>query len=156
MKTVVPTRYAENRKARFDYEILETFQGGLVLEGQEVKSIRTGGARLDGAYLALTRGELWLIGAHVRTYTKATKTEGYDPDRSRKVLVSRKELAYLAAKTQEKGLTLVPFSLYPSGHRIKVSFSVCRGRKSHDKREKLKNRDLDRELQRNLRGRDIE
>lgn len=156
MKTAVPTRYAENRKARFDYETLESFQGGLVLEGQEVKSIRQGGARLDGAYLVISRGELWLIGAHIRTYAKAGNIENYNPDRSRKVLVQGKELAYLAGKTQEKGLTLVPFSLYPSGHRIKVSFSVCRGRKAHDKREKLKNRDLDRELQRNLRGRDVE
>lgn len=156
MKTAVPTRFAENRKARFDYEILESFQGGLVLEGQEVKSIRQGGGRLDGAYLVISRGELWLIGAHIRPYAKAAKTETYNPDRSRKVLVQAKELAYLAGKTQEKGLTLVPFSLYPSGHRIKVSFSVCRGRKAHDKREKLKNRDLDRELRRNLRGRDIE
>jgi SsrA-binding protein len=156
MPPVAPTRYAENRKARFEYETLETFQGGLVLQGQEVKSIRTGGAKLDGAYLAITRGELWLIGAHIRKYAKATKIEDYDPDQSRKVLVHKKELAYLAGKTQEKGLTLVPFSLYPSGNRIKVSFGVCRGRKAHDKREKLKNRDLDRELQRNLRGQDIE
>ncbi|MCC7357094.1 SsrA-binding protein SmpB [Candidatus Uhrbacteria bacterium] len=150
MKSVAPTRYAENRKARFEYEVLETFQGGLVLQGQEVKSIRTGGAKLDGSYLAISRGELWLIGAHIRKYAKTNNTEDYDPNQNRKVLVHKKELAYLGEKIQEKGLTLVPFSLYPSGNRIKVSFSVCRGRKTHDKREMLKNRDLERELQRNL------
>ncbi len=156
MKMAAPTFFAENRKARFEYETLETAQGGLVLTGQEVKSIRNGGAKLDGAYLTLSRGELWLIGAQIRKYEKAYNLLGYDPGRSRKVLVTRKELAYLAGKTHEKGLTLIPFSLYPSANRIKVSFGVCRGRKTHDKREKLKNRDLDRDLRRQLRGRDVE
>ena len=141
-------RFAENRKARHDYETLESYDGGLVLVGQEVKSIREGGAKVDGAHLIVQRGELWLIGAHIRPYTRSANIEGYDPARSRKVLVHKKELLHLAGKTREKGLTLVPFSLYPSGRQIKLSFGLCRGRKAHDKREKLKARDIDRETRR--------
>lgn len=138
--------YAENRKARFEYETLEKFEGGLALTGAEVKSVREGGARLDGSYLKPLRGELWLLGAQIRRYSKMSGQAEYVPDRSRKVLVHAKELAYLAAKTQQKGLTLVPFSLYPSGRRIKVAFGLCRGRQSHDKREVLKQRDLKRQI----------
>lgn len=149
-------RFVENRKARYDYEILEKFEGGLELTGQEVKAIREGGAKLDGAHLIVSRGELWLLGAHIRPYSKASKIEGYEPDRSRKILVHKKEQRYLMGKTQVKGLTLVPFSLYSSGRRIKLSFALCRGRKTHDQREKLKLRDLDREVRRHLRGQDVE
>ena len=138
--------YTENRKAHFDYETLEKYEGGLQLTGAEVKSVREGGARLDGSYLKPLRGELWLVGAQIRRYSKSNPLVPYDPSRSRKVLVHAKELAYLAGKTQQKGLTLVPFSLYPSGRRIKVSFGVCRGKKSHDKREAIKQRDSKRQV----------
>ena len=148
-----PSRFAENRKARYDYENLETFEGGLVLTGQEVKSIREGGAKIDGAYLTLSRGELWLTGANIRPFAKAGNAQDYDAARWRKVLVHKKELAHLIGKTQEKGLTLVPFSLYASGRQIKLSFGVCRGKKTHDKRETLKKRTIDREITRHLRGR---
>ncbi len=148
--------FTENRKARHEYEVLETFQGGLELNGQEVKSIRDGGAKIDGAYVTVSHGELWLVGAHIRPYVKAASIIGYDPYRARKILVHKKELVYLAGKTQEKGLTLVPFSLYPARHRVKLSFGLCRGRKTYEKKEKLKARDLDRDVQRVLRGHDIE
>ncbi len=146
MKPPGQTRFTENRRARYDYETLEKYEGGLVLTGREVKSIREGGARLDGAHLTVSRGELWLMGAYIRPYSKAGRPDSYDPARSRKVLVHKKELAYLAGKTQQKGLTLVPFSLYPSGRQIKLSFGLCRGRKAHDKRERLKAKDLDRSM----------
>ncbi len=146
--------YAENRKARHDYDTLETFEGGLALKGNEVKSIRDGGAKLIGTYLQVFQGELWLIGAHISAYKKQGIRDGYDPDARRKVLVHQKELAYLAGKTQQKGLTLVPFSLYSSGRRIKLSFGLCRGKKAPDKREKLKARDIARQTARFLRGRD--
>jgi SsrA-binding protein len=149
-------RFAENRRARYDYETLETFSGGLVLSGAEVKAIREGGAKLDTAHLIVRNGELWLIGAHIRRYAKAAPDPAYDPARTRKILVRKKELAYLSGKTQEKGLTLVPFSLYPRRHQVKLSFGLCRGKKTHDKRDALKARDLDRETRRVLRGRDIE
>lgn len=156
MKAEAPTRFAENRKARHDYDILETYEGGLELTGQEVKSIREGGAKLDTGYVTISRGELWLLGAHIRPYSKAGKLEGYDPDRSRRILVHHKELVSLMGKIQQKGLTLVPFTLYPRGRQIKLSFGLCRGRKAHDKREKLTSRDLDRSVQRHLRGEDVE
>jgi SsrA-binding protein len=148
--------FAENRKARHEYETLQSYEGGLELTGQEVKSIREGGAKLDGGYVRIAKGELWLVGAHIRPYSKSSKNEAYEPDRDRKILVHAKELAYLAGKTQEKGLTLVPFSLYPRGRQIKLNFGLCRGRKAHDKREKLKSRDLDRDIRRHLRGEDVE
>jgi SsrA-binding protein len=148
--------FAENRKARHEYEILEKYEGGLELRGSEVKAIREGGAKLDGAYVKLLKAECWLIGAHIRPYTKSARNEELDPDRSRKILVHKKELHDLFGKTQQKGLTLVPFSLYPSGRQIKLSFALCRGRKDHDKREKLKARDLDRDVHRHLRGEDVE
>jgi len=156
MKQEAPKFFAENRKAGYDYLILEKYQGGLALTGGEVKSIREGGARLDGAYLTITRGELWLLGAHIKPYSKAGKAQIGDAERSRKVLVHKKELLNLAGKTALKGLTLVPFSLYPAGHQIKLSFALCRGRKAHDKREKLKTRDLDRQVRRVMRGEDVE
>ncbi|MFA6429592.1 MAG: SsrA-binding protein SmpB [Patescibacteria group bacterium] len=138
--------YTEHRKARFEYETLEKFEGGLALTGAEVKSIREGGAKLEGSYIKPLRNELWLIGAQIRAYSKDGNREGYDPARSRKVLVKKNELLTLLGKIQQKGLTLVPFSLYPSGRRIKVAFGLCRGRKAHDKREALKTRDLKRQI----------
>ena len=138
--------YAENRKARHDYETLETFEGGLVLTGAEAKSVREGGAKLDGSYVKPFRGELWLVGAQIRRYSKAGDQGEYDAARDRKVLVRAKELEYLAGKTQQKGLTLVPFAFYPVGRRIKVSFGLCRGRKTHDKREAIKKRDIERQI----------
>ncbi len=146
--------YAENKKARHDYFALETFEGGIVLSGQETKSVREGGAKLQGAYLVIRGSEVWLLGCHIGAYSKAGKIEGYDPVQTRKILLKRQEIAHLAGKTQEKGLTLVPFSLYPRGHRVKLSFGLCRGKKAYDKRETLKARDLDRSTRRVLRGED--
>jgi SsrA-binding protein len=140
--------YAENRKARHEYQILETFEGGLILTGAEVKSIREGGAKLDGAYVKPLVDRLALVGAHIRPYSKISSREGYDPDRTRTVLVSKKELRQIRAKIQQKGLTLVPISFYPVARRIKVSFALCRGKKTHDKRESLKERDVMRRVRR--------
>lgn len=156
MKQVAPKNFTENRKARHDYESLEKYQAGLVLTGGETKSIREGGAKLEGSHLVLHGGELWLLGTHIKPYSKAGRIEGYDPTRSRKVLIHKKELRYLAGKIQEKGLTLVPFSLYASGRQIKLSFGLCRGRKAHDKREHIKSRELDRQAHRVMRGEDVE
>jgi len=140
--------FTENRKARYDYETLETFEGGIVLSGQEVKSIRNSGANLTGAHISLQNGELWLKGAHIAPYAKAGTLEGYDPMRARKVLIRTREIQALIGKMQQKGLTLVPFALYPHGRHIKLRFSLCRGRKAHGKKELLKRRDITRELQR--------
>lgn len=150
----VVTSFAENRKAHYEYETLEKFDGGLVLTGQEVKSVRDGGARLDGSYIKIVGGELWFIGLKISPYKKAGPIKDYDPEARRKILVTKKQLTDLLGKTQQKGLTLVPFSLYPSGRRIKVAFGLCRGKKTHDKKEKLKEQDVMRQTQRFLRGRD--
>ncbi|MFH1620712.1 MAG: SsrA-binding protein SmpB [Patescibacteria group bacterium] len=156
MKHNTGQRFADNRKVRYDYEILEKFDGGLVLSGQEVKAIREGGAKIDGAHVAMSRGELWLLGSHIRPYSKSGSRETHVADRSRKILVHKDELKYLLGKTAIKGLTLMPLALYPSGRQIKLSFALCRGQKAPDKREKLKSRDILREVHRQLRGRDIE
>jgi len=156
VKQEAPKSFTENRKARFEYETLEKYQGGLELNGSEVKSIREGGAKIEGAYLTIMRGELWLVGAHIKPYSKAGKANPFDAVRNRKVLLHRKELLNLAEKTSQKGLTIVPFSLYPAGHRIKLSFGLCRGRKAHDKRDELKKRDVDRQVRRVMRGEDVE
>ncbi|HWR00011.1 MAG TPA: SsrA-binding protein SmpB [Candidatus Methylomirabilis sp.] len=142
--------FTDNRKARYDYETLESFDAGIVLSGQEVKSIRGGGANLTGSYLTLAGGEIWIKGMRIAPYSKAGKLEGYDPTHPRKVLLRKREIMSLLGKTQQKGLTLVPLFLYPRGRQIKLRFGLCRGRKAHDKKEKLKARDIGREVQRDL------
>lgn len=142
--------FAENRRARHDYEILETFEAGLQLLGHEVKAVREGNAKLVGAHLAFDNGELWLRGTHIAPYSKSGGLKDYDPERPRKMLLLKRELDSLEGKLRQKGLTLVPLSLYPRGRHIKLSFGLCRGRKAHDKREKIKKRDLDREMRASL------
>lgn len=142
--------FADNRKARFAYETLESFDAGIVLSGQEVKSIRGGGANLTGSYLSFADEELWIREMRIAPYSKAGRLEGYSPTRPRKILMRKRELMSLLGKTRQKGLTLVPLSLYPLGRHIKLRFGLCRGRKAHDKKEKLKLRDLDREAKRAL------
>ncbi|MEI7741490.1 MAG: SsrA-binding protein SmpB [bacterium] len=137
---------AVNKRARLDHEILEKYEAGIVLTGAEVKSLRAGNAKLQGTYITVARGELWLIGAHIGKYVGAGAQEGYDPTRSKKLLVHKKEMLGLAGKIQQAGLTLVPLELYTAGRRIKLSFALARGKKLHDKREDLKRRDLDRDI----------
>ncbi len=136
----------EHRKARHDYEILETFEAGLVLTGDEVKSIRGGRMKLDGSYVRLMSGELWLVGAHVGRYEKQGHPDAVEVDRRRKLLVRKRELAYFQEKLEQKGLTLVPLRVYPRGRRLKLVFGLARGKKTHDKRETLKKRELNRRL----------
>lgn len=142
---------AINKRARFDYEILTKYEAGVVLTGAEVKSLREGNARLQGAYITIMRGEMWLIGAHIGKYSPAGTQENLDTSRSRKLLVHKKELLELAGKMQQKGLTLVPLELYTAARRIKLSFALCRGKQLHDKRESIKRRDLNRDAQRGFR-----
>ncbi len=140
--------YAENRKARHEYTSLETFEGGLALTGAETKSIRDGGAKLAGSYLSIRNGECWVYGLSISAYAKQGSRIGHEPDRPKKVLLHKKELAYLAGKTEQKGLTLIPFSVYASGRRIKLNFGLCRGKQAHDKRDALKERDIQRQFNR--------
>jgi SsrA-binding protein len=141
---------AENRKAKFDYNILETFQAGLVLNGQEVKSIRLGRMNLTGSYVILQKGELFLVGSQVPPYQPKNASAGYDAGRSRKLLVRKQELNSLIGKSRERGLTLLPLKVYTQKHKIKLEFALAKGQKKYDKREKIKKREAEREIEREM------
>ncbi|MEK7606564.1 MAG: SsrA-binding protein SmpB [Patescibacteria group bacterium] len=141
----------ENRKARFDFEMLERFEAGLELTGAEVKSLRKGQATLDGAYVIVRGNEAYLVGMHIAPYQPKNTPEDYDPLRPRRLLLARKEIDTLAGEEHQKGLTIVPQSVYNKGRYIKVSIAVARGKKKADKRETLKRREADRDIQKTLR-----
>ena len=136
--------FAENRKARHDYTVLETIECGIVLTGTEVKSVRQGQVSLSGSYGAVLKGELWLLGADIAAY-KFGNRFNHEPKSQRKLLVHAKEIADLRLKTEAKGLTLVPLKLFLKHGKIKVDLGVCRGKQLHDKREALKKKDLRRD-----------
>ncbi len=142
----------ENRKARHDYEIFETYEAGLVLTGSEVKSLRVGRANLKDSYARVDRGEAFLLNAHISAYAAASQF-GHEPERNRKLLLHRAEIDKLTAKAQERGLTIVPLKLYFKNGRAKVLLGVGRGRKAYDKREAIKRREVDRETDRAMRVR---
>jgi SsrA-binding protein len=135
---------AENRKAAFDYHLLETFEAGLVLAGTEVKAIREGGVNLRDSYCRLEGGEAYLLGAHISQYSHGGSAS-HDPTRARKLLLKRDELNKLLGKTTERGLTIVPLRMYFKKGRIKVAIALAKGKKSYDKRETIRRREADRE-----------
>jgi SsrA-binding protein len=143
---------ATNRKARHDYHVEETFEAGIALQGNEVKSIRQGQASLRDGYAAFEQGELFLLNCHVNPYEQAGKFHA-DPLRPRKLLMRREQLRRLIGKVEEKGLTLVPLSLYLKGPYVKVSLGLARGKKEYDRREDIKAREAEREVARASRGR---
>lgn len=144
---------ASNRRALHDYEILEKVEAGLVLLGPEVKSLREGRANLSDAYAVLRRGEAYLVNAHVSPYAQASR-ENPDPRRERKLLLNRSEIQRLAGKVAERGLTLVPLSLYFKNGRAKVELGLARGKRVYDKRQTLKRREQEREIERAVRDRE--
>lgn len=135
-----------NKRARFDYEILETYEAGVVLSGQEVKSVRGGNVSLAGAFVTIRENEAWLTNAHIGAYAKAGPLPGYDPTRSRKLLLQRHEIATLLGKRKQAGLTLLPLSLYTKRNHLKLEIGLARGKKKYEKRETIKKRDVDREI----------
>ena len=139
--------FAENRKARHDYTVLETIECGIVLTGTEVKSVRHGEVSLSGAYGAVLKGELWLLGADIAAYRFGNRFN-HEPKSQRKLLVHAKEIRELQLKTEAKGLTLVPLRVFLKHGKIKVDLAVCRGKQLHDKRDALKKKDLRRDLER--------
>ncbi len=141
-----------NRKARHDYDILESFETGIVLKGSEVKSLRLGNANLQDSYAALKNGEIWLTGMHISPYEQANILN-HDPLRERKLLLHRKEIRKLIGKTSEKGLTLVPLKVYFKEGRAKVELALCRGRRSYDRREAIARRESEREIKRHMAAR---
>jgi len=149
-------KYAINKKVRFDYEILEKIEAGLVLSGAEVKSIRSGNISLKGAYVTLKSSgknpEAWLINAHISPYKPAGDQPSYDPDRSRKLLLKKREINYLIGKKKEQGLTLVPLSVYNKKHRIKIEVGLAKGKKKYEKRDVIKKRESDQKIRRALKN----
>jgi SsrA-binding protein len=148
---------AQNRKARHDYHIEDTYEAGLVLTGTEVKSLRAGRASLVDGFATIKDGEAWLNNVHIPEYTEGTWTN-HEPRRSRKLLLHRQEIARLLGKTQESGHTLVPLSLYFKDGKAKVEIALARGKKLYDKRQSLAERqaarEMSRELGRRAKGRD--
>ncbi len=144
--------FTENRKAYFNYEILEKFEAGLVLLGTEVKSIKSGRINLAGSYVVF-RGpnpELFLIGAKVPAYQPKNAPVDYNSERPRKLLLNKKEINYLVGKAKERGLALIPLKVYEKGGKLKLEFGIGKGKKKFDKRENIKKREIDREINREL------
>ena len=146
-----PRPVAQNRRARHDFEVLDTFECGIVLAGSEVKSLRDGKVQLRDAFARVINGEVWLYGVHVAPYAHANGFGAVDPDRARKLLLHRHEIAELHARTSQDGLTLVPLSIYFVDGRAKLELAVARGRKTYDKRHAIAACDAERESQRSAR-----
>lgn len=139
---------AQNRKARHDFEVLDTFECGIVLRGSEVKSLREGKVQLRDAYARVEDNEVWMLGVHVSPYAFASGFGGHDPDRRRKLLLHRRQITELAERTQKDSLTLVPLSIYFVDGRAKVELALARGRKNYDKRHAIAARDAARDVER--------
>jgi len=143
---------AENRRARHDYQLLDRYEAGIVLTGTEVKSLREGRAMLQQAYADVRGQEVWLVGAHIAEYAQGN-VHNHEPDRDRKLLMHRNEIASLIGKTRERGFTLVPTRMYWKNGRAKVELALARGKELHDKRRDIARRDADRQIERALRSR---
>jgi SsrA-binding protein len=143
---------ASNRRARHDYEIIDTYEAGLVLQGSEIKSIREGHVQLKDSFAHVRDGEMFLIGSYIGPYAFSAGG-GHEPERSRKLLLQRRQINRIASELAEKGLTLIPLRMYLKKGKAKVELGLARGKRTIDKRETIKQRDLDREMERALRGR---
>lgn len=141
---------AENKKAYFNYNILEKFEAGISLVGQEVKSLKTRGVNLAGSYVIIKNEELFWVGAKIPPYQPKNAPSDYAPERSRKLLLRKKEIKRLIGKSKEKGLTLIPLRVYTKNTKIKLEFGTAKGRKKIDKRELIKKREIERSIEREL------
>ena len=142
----------EHKKARFDYEILDELEAGLQLLGHEVKSLRAKHGKLEGAHIIVRGGEAYVVGMSIPPYQAANTDKEYEPERTRKLLVHKKELLKLSDADGQKGLTIVPISVYNKGSKLKMRVAIARGRKQFDKRAVLKERDTKRDIQRTLKN----
>ncbi len=138
---------AENRKARFDYFIEETYECGIALEGTEVKSVKNGNISFPDSFAEIKDGEVWVKNFHISEYAYSS-IFNHNPDRPKKLLLHKEEIKRLNRKVEEKGYTLIPIEFYLKNGRVKVALGVCKGKKQYDKRATIKDRDLNRELQR--------
>ncbi len=145
--------FAENKKAYFDYQILEKLEAGIALQGQEVKSIKTRGVNLAGSYVIVKDEELFWVGAKIPPYQPKNAPQDYDPERSRKLLLKRREIKSLIGKSKEKGLTFIPLRVYTKNTKIKLEFGTAKGKKQTDKRESIKRREIQRNIEKELKSR---
>ncbi len=141
-----------NKKAKFNYEILETFEAGIELLGSEVKALKAKHGNIDSAYVIVRGGEAFLVGSEVPLYQPKNTSESYNKDRNRKLLLTKKELERISNEEEKKGLTVVPLSLYNKGRHIKIELAIVKGKKKFDKRQTLKKRETDREIRRTLKN----
>lgn len=142
----------EHKKVRLDYEILEEFEAGLELFGHEVKSIRGKHGKLEGAHVIVRGGEAYVVGMQVPPFQAANTHKEYDPERTRKLLLTKKEIRLIGEAESQKGLTVVPISVYNKGRNLKVKIGIARGKKKFDKRADLKKRDVERDIRRTLKN----
>jgi SsrA-binding protein len=147
-----PGTVAENRKARYDYEIEERYEAGIVLTGSEIKSVRGGKINLRGSYARIVNGEVLLYDAHISPYEQSGKFFNHNPTRPRKLLLHRREISRLLGQVREKGLTLVPLRVYFKDRRAKVEIGVARGKKLYDKRQDVAKRDAQRDIERTMKA----
>jgi SsrA-binding protein len=140
--------YVQNKKAHFDYEFLEQYEAGVVLHGHEVKALRANKASLNGAYVVIRGGEAFLVNASISPFQVANTPKGYDPERARKLLLSKKQIAELELGSEKQGLTIVAVRWYNNKRNIKLGIALARGKKKADKREALRERDSKREIDR--------
>lgn len=145
-----PMDLVSHKRARFDFEILESVEAGIELLGTEVKSLRAKRGKLEGAHIVIRGGEAFLVGAEIPAYQMKNAPPGYDPDRARKLLLTTDQIQEIAHKNEQKGLTLIPLSLYNKGRLLKLSIGIARGKKKTDKRETIKKREADRDMNREL------
>jgi len=144
----------QNRKARHDYHIMTSYEAGLVLKGSEVKSCREGKANLKDSHARIKDGEVYLVNAHISPYTYANQLN-HDPLRARKLLLHKREIKKLYGKLMERGFTLIPLKMYFKNGKVKVEMAVAKGKKTHDKREAIKQKDFAREAEKEFRGKNI-
>lgn len=146
--------YAYNKRAGFDFELLETFEAGIELLGTEVKSVRAGHMSLRGAFVTMHNGSAFLTNANIPPWQAANTPASYDPTRSRQLLLNASQLDYLIGKTAEQGFTVVPVRVYPKKSHIKVEIALAKGKKAYNKKEKKKEQDIQRDIERLLRGKE--
>ena len=147
------TTYAHHKRAHFDFDILNTYEAGLSLLGTEVKSIRKGQVKLDGAYVLVRGKEAFLVGASIPAFQTANTAKSYEPERPRKLLLTQKEIEEIEKRSEKDGLTVVPLKLYNKGRNIKLEIAIAKGKKKHDKRESIKERDTKRDIEREFKYR---
>lgn len=142
-----------HKKVHFDFDILETFEAGISLLGTEVKSLRNGHGKLEGGYVIVRGSEAFLVGASIPPFQKKNVSPSYDPERARKLLLTKKEIAEIELKSEKQGLTAVPIKLYSKGSKLKLEIGIARGKKKQDKRQSIKERDTKRDIDREFKYR---